>query len=186
MPTLRLLAPSLLASSLFASAFALSAAGQSHPTPATPNPTPLAIIAVPPLFSLDTTTPPSAKAFSIQPAPPGTFTFKSRKPSTTIALSNGKFFKVPADDKSLDSLKAKSLDALQKRLAELAREQSPCFTLRSYNFTRQDLKSDHPHSSSEIDCTPASKVHILSGPLTSNDHPSVRPASTVPISANPK
>ncbi len=56
---------------------------------------------------------------------------------------------------------ANNLSALRTEQASAAQSRSPCFTLRSYNFTERDLKSAHPHASSEIDCTPAAKGHFL-------------------------
>jgi hypothetical protein len=52
----------------------------------------------------------------------------------------------------------------------LAQTHSPCYTLRVYGFTPPDLKSPHPHSSTETDCTPASSSHLkaLQLPATIN------------------
>ncbi len=63
--------------------------------------------------------------------------------------------------RSFTSKDLKGLSVPSLRGPMEARDHSPCFTLRSYNFTQRDLRSAHPHASSEIDCTPGSRVHIL-------------------------
>ncbi|MGC9197723.1 MAG: hypothetical protein ACP5E5_02160 [Acidobacteriaceae bacterium] len=73
-------------------------------------------------------------------------------------------------------LKGLSVPSLQR--PREARDQSPCFTLRSYHFTQRDLKSAHPHASSETDCTPGSRAHIL-GQATVARSSVVRSAPTV-------
>ncbi|HSY34514.1 MAG TPA: hypothetical protein VK814_02065 [Acidobacteriaceae bacterium] len=50
----------------------------------------------------------------------------------------------------------------------LPQTNQPCAKLRSYNFKSQDLKSAHPHASSEIDCTPASAGHLKTIPATAD------------------
>lgn len=52
----------------------------------------------------------------------------------------------------------------------LAQTQNPCYALRVYGFTPQDLKLPHPQSSTETDCTPASSSHLkaLQLPATVN------------------
>jgi hypothetical protein len=59
---------------------------------------------------------------------------------------------------------------LRKQAIMLAQTHSPCYTLRVYGFTPPDLKSAHPHASSETDCTPASSAHlkVLQVPATVN------------------
>jgi hypothetical protein len=66
-----------------------------------------------------------------------------------------------ADTQPLDmQAQAKALALLKKQEALLAQTSAPCYTLRVYGFTPQDLKSPRPHSSSETDCTPASSAHL--------------------------
>jgi len=50
----------------------------------------------------------------------------------------------------------------------LPQTNQPCAKLRSYNFKSQDLKSAHPHASSETDCTPASAGHLKTIPATAD------------------
>jgi hypothetical protein len=67
---------------------------------------------------------------------------------------------------------AQSLSTPLKKQNEplLAQTHSPCYTLRVYGFTPPDLKSPHPHASTETDCTPASSSHLkaLQLPATVN------------------
>ena len=72
----------------------------------------------------------------------------------------------------------KDIPALRAQEAIMAHRQSPCFTLRSYNFTERDLKSAHPHFSSETDCTPASKGRFLTD-ATSIRHSVAQPGSSL-------
>jgi hypothetical protein len=60
--------------------------------------------------------------------------------------------------------------ALLSRDAQLAQNSQPCYKLHVYGFTPQDLKSPHPHASTETDCTPASSAHlkVLQLPATVN------------------
>ncbi len=55
---------------------------------------------------------------------------------------------------------------LKQREPLVAQTNQPCAKLRSYNFTPRDLKSSHPHASSETDCTPASAGHLKTIPAT--------------------
>jgi hypothetical protein len=48
----------------------------------------------------------------------------------------------------------------KKQQTLLAQTQTPCYALRVYGFTPQDLKSPHPQASTETDCTPASSSHL--------------------------
>jgi hypothetical protein len=52
------------------------------------------------------------------------------------------------------------LAASKSRSPLVARDIGPCYALRVYGFTPQDVKSPHPHASTETDCTPASTSHV--------------------------
>jgi hypothetical protein len=166
MQRLRLLAPSLLASACVLSASAQSPA-LSPPqawyssstittlddqTPSTPPA--LATKTPPPSFSA--TIPPSAH----QPARPNSFHVDIARDShwlSPIPESQVPEVRVqPQDQHLLAQWKAHG----KKHEELLAQSTLPCYTLRVYGFTPRDLKSPHPHSSTETDCTPASSAHL--------------------------
>ncbi len=137
----------LLAISLFASSFVLSAAAQS----AAPNRAPLAAtIPSPQILPLEAPPAPSGTPARL---PPGSYTLTASQDAPT--------FKVPAGKPVNLSREGETYLQLHKEESVLAQNQSPCLTLRAYNFTTRNLKSAHPRASSETDCTPASRGHIL-------------------------
>jgi hypothetical protein len=146
MPQLR-----LLASSLAASAFALQAAAQA---PATPAQLPsIASVTIFPSATLLTDTPKSYNFNFPKDKPFGTHTPDTTLPGTTITLTARNL-----DPNAAPQQAHNALDRTRKNLS--AQTPSPCYTLRSYSFTPQDLKSTHPHASSETDCTPASSARL--------------------------
>jgi len=42
----------------------------------------------------------------------------------------------------------------------VARLTGPCYSMRVYGFTAQDLKASHPQASTQTDCTPATSTHL--------------------------
>ncbi|MGA8938232.1 MAG: hypothetical protein WB439_03625 [Acidobacteriaceae bacterium] len=187
MPTLRLLAASLLASAFF-----LTAAAQS---PATWNPAPLAAaITSPSLLTLGATSKPSTPLFT----KPSSFTLKTSRDAPkfdNIYVGNPfKISKDAANDHKLQQVnpaaRAKAEAGLKALLQRdrlhptlLAQNQTACATLRSYNFTKRDLKSSNPTPSTETDCTPLSKGHILDLPATVSKSPT---AASILIPGTPK
>jgi len=130
MPLLRLLATSLLTSACM-----LPAAAQA------PSLIPLARAA----------TATSGNAQTL-PAPP-TIIRKALLPTFSMTVR-------PSTFQPSKPVKAELLAERALKQVELAQLHPLCYTLRSYGFTAQDLKSPHPHASSETDCTPASRVHL--------------------------
>jgi hypothetical protein len=178
MQRLRLLAPSLLAS-----ACVLSAAAQSpalSPPPAwyssstlttlddQPPSAPLALATQTPPPSFSATIPPSAhqpvksSSFHVDIAPDSNWL-------TPIPATQASEVRVQPQDRHLLA-QWKAQGALKKHEDLLAQTTVPCYTLRVYGFTARDLKSPHPHSSTETDCTPASSAHLkaLQLPATIN------------------
>ncbi len=162
MPMLR-----LLASSILASAFALTASAQA------------------PVASLTATTlPPNIVFSSPVPVQPSTLPLSLSKPTSQPSnpdalhanlAKDGSAAKPQPDEVSIDpKVKTKLLAQISSGLAkshrdvEVAKMHSPCYTLRVYGFTPQDIKSPHPSPSTETDCTPASSVHLkaLQAPAT--------------------
>ena len=153
MQRLRLLAPSLLASACVLSASAQSPA-LSPPQAWYSSSTITTLDDQTPSFSA--TIPPSAH----QPARPNSFHVDIARDSnwlTPIPESQVPEVRVqPQDQHLLAQWKAHG----KKHEELLAQTNIPCYTLRVYGFTPRDLKSPHPHSSTETDCTPASSAHL--------------------------
>jgi hypothetical protein len=150
MPMLRLLAASLLAS-----ACAVTAAAQSHA-----NALPLTATITTQPFTFNAPTAPSTTF--LKSARPGSFHFDTPKDSNSLQLP-------AANTQPLGGqMKLQELAQLKLREAQLAQNNQPCAKLRVYGFTPQDLKSSHPHASSETDCTPASAGHLKTIPATSD------------------
>jgi hypothetical protein len=138
MPLLRLLTTSLLAS-----AFILQASAQAPTTTLTQTPT---------LSIANLTVPAGLASSALLTVTPKPFHFNLPKDNSALLLNADKH---PSDSN------AKPLALLnQKETALMAQTQTPCYTLRSYNFTAKDLKSPHPRPSSATDCTPASSVQL--------------------------
>lgn len=140
MPLLRLLSTSLLAS-----AFILQASAQAPATTLTQTPTP----------SIANLTVPAGLASSaLLTATPKPFHFNLPKDNSAMLLNADKH---PSDS----SAKALTLlNQAKNSTVLMAQTHTPCYTLRSYNFTAHDLKSPNPHPSSATDCTPASSVKL--------------------------
>lgn len=148
MPQHRLLASNLLAASLLTSAFALPAVSQSHP--AVPSPAPLAA----------TITAPTA----LISGNPKVTSLTAENPSN-ISIDAGNHLQLHLTEPAARAKEESVLKAHLKLQADsllkaAAHTNVPCYTLRSYNFTTRDLKSPHPHASSETDCTPATSAHL--------------------------
>ena len=140
MPLLRLLSTSLLAS-----AFILQASAQAPATTLAQTPTPFT-------FTTNLTIPAGLASSALLTATPKTFHFNLSKDNSALLLNADKH---PSDSN------AKALTLLnQKETVLVAQAHTPCYTLRSYNFTAKDLKSSNPHPSSATDCTPASSVQL--------------------------
>jgi hypothetical protein len=110
-------------------------------------------------------------------------TTQSLGPSTpsTLKLTGPSSLQLNASQKDLNALvlhpnsqllvvhpQPQELALLNPDATLLAQTNEPCAKLRSYNFTTRDLKSAHPHPSSETDCTPASRGHLKTVPATAN------------------
>jgi hypothetical protein len=154
----------LLATSLFASACVLSAAAQTPATSLAPGTLPPALkpqpLSMPQAFTAKSL-PSITTDSSLLGARPGSFHFDTSRDSSALTLDSNTLTSLsnpqalivqPQDQKLLAQLKT------QEPL--LAQTITPCYTLRVYGFTPQDLKSAHPHSSRETDCTPASTAHL--------------------------
>jgi hypothetical protein len=147
MPLLRLLSTSLLAS-----AFILQASAQSPATTLVQTPTPLAITVNPTPAIASFTVPEGLAGSALLTVTPKPFHFNLSKNNSALLLN--------ADKHPLDS-NAKALTLLNpEKTVLMAQTHSPCYTLRSYNFTAKDLKSPNPRPSSATDCTPASSVQL--------------------------
>jgi len=129
----------LLAASLLASASAVTAAAQAPPSA-------LPLTATIHAQPLTLNAPAATSTTFLQPTAPGTFTLNLSKSTSKDA--------------------SKALDIQKGNTILLAQTNQPCAKLRSYNFTPRDLKSAHPHPSSETDCTPASSAHLKTIPAT--------------------
>ncbi len=77
---------------------------------------------------------------------PQTFTTNSLPAATSVQLN------LPKHTQALPHLKQG--DTL------LAQTHPPCYTMRSYGFTPQDLHAANPRPSRSTDCTPASSVQL--------------------------
>ena len=160
----------LVATSLFASACVLQAAAQVPATSLTPGALPAQPFTT--NQSLFTDTPASTFSMKVpQPGPylPQPHSFNVEPPTVASTLDlhvDTKALRLQVKDKELDT------NALIKRdrLGILAENNQPCYKLHVYGFTPQDLKSPHPRSSTETDCTPASSAHlkVLQLPATLN------------------
>jgi hypothetical protein len=148
----------LLAASLLASACILPAAAQS-PSPLL---SPDAAASASPLVT--------SQSLSLGPSTP-----------STLKLTGPGSLQLNASQKDLNALvlhpdthllalqhQPQELALLKPNATLLAQTNEPCAKLRSYNFTSRDLKSSHPHPSSETDCTPASSGHLKTIPATAN------------------
>jgi hypothetical protein len=162
----------LLATSLLAFACVLPAAAQTSTAPPprgwdsstittfdpqTPStPQALTTKSLPSTFSV--TLPQS----DLRTAKPNSFHFDSSRDSAltldskTLALRSN----TQASGAQVQPQDLQLLAQLKAQEAPLAQTTTPCYTLRVYGFTPQDLKSPHPHSSTETDCTPASSAHL--------------------------
>ncbi len=150
MPMLRLLAASILAA-----ASIVTAAAQSSP-----NALPLtATIDTQPL-TINAPTGPSTTF--LKSAKPGSFHLDTSKNSNVLILP------APNAQPLGGQMKPEEFASMQRNQRLLAQTNQPCAKLRSYNFTALDLKSPHPHPSSETDCTPASAAHLKTIPATAN------------------
>lgn len=132
----------LLATSLLASACVVQAAAQAPVTSLAPGnlttSQSITINSLPPNLAL--TTPPS-----------GSQAFKPRVLQLNVSA-------VPLGKAAQEQAGLKGQSKKQPTL--LAQTQTPCYALRVYGFTPQDLKSPHPQASTETDCTPASSSHL--------------------------
>jgi hypothetical protein len=151
----------LLATSLLTSACVLPAAAQS---PAAPPPHAWYSSTITTFDTQPLSTPPTFSAPLPQSDPlaakPYSFHFDIAKSNDSIPLAlhaDTQPFGVQVSDDTLKDLKTAHIQKINPLLAQI---HPPCYTLRVYGFTPQDLKSPHPHSSSETDCTPASSAHL--------------------------
>jgi hypothetical protein len=161
----------LLAASLLASAFILPAAAQAPAASVVPWTITSTLITVDPQSSSASPAPSKPQAFTTN-LPPQTFSATLPKSSQPSALK----FQIPDHTTSLTLQARAQTPSEQTQLAELtlskvrdsllAQTNQPCAKLRSYNFTSRDLKSSHPHPSSETECTPASSAHLKTIPAT--------------------
>jgi hypothetical protein len=147
----------LLASSLVASAFALQAAAQSPAVSLTQTPNSPAITITNPRTFTTNSLPSTFSATFPQTAQSNLLHFDTSKDSSTLALhadAGMQLLDTQAQSKTLAQLK------LKEREITVAQTHPPCYTMRVYGFTTRDLKSSHPHASSESDCTPASSAKL--------------------------
>jgi hypothetical protein len=157
----------LLATSLLTSACVLPAAAQS---PATPPPHAWSSSTIPTFDAQPLSTPQTIPQSDPLAAKPYSFHFDIAKSKDSIPLAlhaDTQPFGVQVSDDTLKDLKIAHIQKINPLLAQI---HPPCYTLRVYGFTPPDLKSPHPHSSSETDCTPASSAHLkaLQLPATVN------------------
>ncbi len=106
------------------------------------------------------------------PATPLTLNLTNTSPGSLQLKASPKDFDALVDHPSTQPLglqpQSKELALLKPDANLLPQTNQPCAKLRSYNFTPHDLKSPHPHPSSETDCTPASAGHMKTIPATSD------------------
>jgi hypothetical protein len=154
----------LLAASLLASACVLPAAAQSP----RPLPSPDVVASASPLVT--------SQSFSPSPSMPLTLKLTNPGPGPSqfnLSQKDGNALILPAETQPL-GVQVRPEELAQLNLSKarnsllLAQTNQPCAKLRSYNFTTQDLKSAHPHPSSETECTPASSAHLKTIPATAN------------------
>jgi hypothetical protein len=146
----------LLAASLLASAFILPATAQSHG----------------PLLSPSAPAPASPLLTTPSTATSGQSTLKLATPGAIHFQASPKDFNTLAFDPGMQppnlQPQPKELALLKSDATLLPQTTQPCAKLRSYNFTRKDLKAANPRPSSDTDCTPASAGHLKTVPATSN------------------
>ena len=148
---LRLLAACLLASACILPATAQSPSALQPPDKASP--------ANPLLNSQAPSLGPSAPS-TLKLTSPGSIQFKaSPKDFDALAL-------YPGMEPPTLQAKPQELALLKPDATPLEQTNQVCAKLRSYNFTSKDLKSSHPHASSETTCTPASAGHLKTVPAT--------------------
>jgi hypothetical protein len=148
---LRLLAASLLASACLLPATAQSRNPLLSPDKASP---------ANPLLNSQAPSLGPATASTLKLTSPGTIQFKaSPKDFNALAL-------YPGMEPPTLQPKPQELALLKPDATLLPQTNQPCAKLRSYNFTSKDLKSSHPHASSETTCTPASAGHLKTIPAT--------------------
>jgi hypothetical protein len=121
---------------------------------------------------LSTPTTPSASSTPVLTSPEKTISnpFEFR-----ISKRNVNPMDLHLADRSLDS-EFKPQELAQLAAANnvntlVARVTSPCYSMRVYGFTAQDLKSSNPKSSTQTDCTPTSSVHLKPLQLPSTLNP---------------
>jgi len=150
----------LLAASLLASACVFPATAQSPRLQLAPDaPSPASPLVTSQLLSLAPSTP---FTFKLTDPKSGSFQLKtSQKDLNTLVLHSS------TQPLGLQP-QPQELALLKPDATLLAQTNEPCAKLRSYNFTSRDLKSSHPHPSSETDCTPASRGHLKTIPATAN------------------
>jgi hypothetical protein len=146
MPMLRLLSTSLLASA------AAVTAAQTPATSLNLSPTPGTLTwSTPQLFSTNSL--------------PSTLTSQAPETLHSDPSTSSNLLDLPPGTK-LSAEQQKNLDKALAGLKELeksskvAGNNQPCYKLRVYGFTPHDLKSPHPHASTETDCTPATSAHL--------------------------
>jgi hypothetical protein len=99
----------------------------------------------------------------LRAAKPNSFHFDSSRDSSALTLDSKTLALRANTQASGAQVQPQDLQLLAQLKAQetlQAQAHQPCYTLRVYGFTPQDLKSPHPHSSSETDCTPASAAHL--------------------------
>jgi len=155
MQRLRLLATSLLASACVLPTVAQALNPQTLSTPQ----------------SFTTNSLPSITTGSpLLAAKPGSFHFDSSRDSSALTLDSNAPA-LHADTQVLVARVQPQDPQLKSQESLLAQTTTSCYTLRVYGFTPQDLKSPHPHSSHETDCTPASRSHLKAVQLPATVNP---------------
>ena len=148
----------LFAASLLTSACILPAAAQSRS----------------PLLSPDEASPASplvtSQSLSLAPSTPSTLKLTNPRLGSLQLKASPNDINVLVLHSSAQPLgpqpQPQELALLKPDATLLPQTNQPCAKLRSYNFTPRDLKSPHPHPSSETDCTPASAGHLKTIPAT--------------------
>jgi hypothetical protein len=88
---------------------------------------------------------------------------QSTLPKTSITQ------KLKIDARPLDpQAEAKALALLAKQESRIEQVNPPCYAMRSYSFTAQDLRSPNPRPSSETVCAPASSIKLKSAHITTS------------------